>query len=232
MPSLHGDAASAVFEKLSQAAIHRADAYRLLSVGFLDPDEILAEALADGGFQSDLVECIQQLDPEGRSSRALLASIEDSITAFADGPANDLFQVLKVEYAGLFLVPPVAVSPYESAYHSYTQFPREGSAAASVLAAMRDAGVDVSRERCEPADHIASECEFMFYLCHQEAGAWWQGETDSAKLWRRREHVFMTEHLESFVLKFCQRLDEAEVEGLHSIMMDFARVVVRSKVSV
>jgi len=232
MPSLHGDAASAVFEKLSQAAIQRADAYRLLSVGFLDPDQMLAEALADGGFQSDLVESTRHLDPEGRSSRVLLASIEEMTAALAGAPANDLLHELKVEYARLFLVPPIAAPLHESAYHIYTQFPRDGSTAASVLAAMRDAGVDVSRERCEPADHIASECEFMFYLCHQEAGAWWHGDTDSAKLWRRREHMFTTEHLESFVLKFCQRLDEAEPEGFYAIMMDFARVVVRSKVSV
>lgn len=232
MPSFDGDAASSVFGKLSHGAIERADAYRLLSVGFADPRLELAAALVDGSFQADVIAAAEYLDPEGRSSKALRFSLEESNSVAATKSAEEMHHSLKVEYARLFLVPGSLVSPYESAYHDYTMFPQAGSTAAVARAALHEAGLDTRHGRPEPADHIASECEFMFYLCHEEAGAWWRGDTDEAKQWRRREHVFMTEHLESFALKFCQRLDEAEVAGFYAMMMDLTRLVIRSKVAV
>ena len=69
-----------------------------------------------------------------------------------------------------------------------------------------EAGLQVDDTFRLPPDHIALELEFMAYLCHQEARAAMEKETDRAAYAQRLQGVVLDNHLGPFAYRFGQKM--------------------------
>jgi len=178
--------------------------YQLLAAGFLHPDRELARAIVEGIFAADVADTAEALTEELElapdAARSLLTSALALAEAGLTSDAEALYHELAVEYARLFIGPPApAVSPYESVHidsePGSTALLMVGPSARAVLAAYREAGVNMADGMNEPPDHIASEFEFMYYLSVKEAAALQAGESDEAATLRAHQVAFLAAHL-------------------------------------
>lgn len=234
-------------------AAARADMYQLLAAGFLHPDRELAAALADGSFAADVADTAEMLadaleleDPAARpllgAAGALAAAGFSPAEAVAgDGaptePGADtgaeteaLYHELAVEYARLFIGPPVpAVSPYETIHvDSEPDSPAllmVGPSARAALAAYREAGVNMAEGTNEPPDHVATEFEFMYYLCAKEVAALQAADADAAA-WHTRQETFISEHLAVWVPDFAVTIEADSANSFYSAIASLTRAFV------
>ena len=214
-------AAAAAYKLLMENALLRADMYQLLAMGFLDPTRDLAAGLADGTFQNDVLATANNLvvayHVDGEVAETILGPTKELLAEEFAEDAEEVYHELAVEYTRLFIGPsqPV-VSPYESVHvDSDEDSPAllmVGPSARAVIKVYREAGLDMAEGVNEPPDHIATEIEFMYYLCRQEAGAWQASDSAEARTWRQRQRTFAAEHLGAWGIEFCGLVQEhAEV---------------------
>lgn len=229
-------AASAAFEHLAQVASLRADLYHLLSIGFFDPTRELAQDLIDGAFATDLAETvkklIESLSLNDATANALYAPVDALVAADFGSDPEALYHTLNIEYTRLFIGAPVpAVSPYESIHvDSEPDAPAllmVGPAARAVLKTYREAGLNMAEGLNEPPDHIATELEFMYYLCGKEACAWGDGNDVGAKEWRRLQHSFAAEHLAVWGIEFACQVKEATSQKFYAALSSLTQVLLR-----
>jgi len=256
-------------------AAARADMYQLLATGFLHPDRELAAALADGSFAADAADTAEMLadalELDDAAVRPLLAAsgalaavgFSGSEAATGEGSAAEsglqteaeteaLYHELAVEYARLFIGPPTpAVSPYETIHvDSEPDAPAllmVGPSARAVLAAYREAGVNMAEGTNEPPDHIATEFEFMHYLCVKEAAALQAGsgveagaeasadgdaeaaidavDTD-ATTWHQRQQTFIASHIAAWVPDFATMVESVSTHSFYPALASLARAFV------
>jgi TorA maturation chaperone TorD len=219
MNTIVEDAATSAFHKLANVAQHRSDLYRLLALAFSNPTEDNVTDLQSGA----LVENFQQsLDALGINDthygNALRDLIGFTVKHQADDPAVLLSQ-LRVEYMRMFIGPRHPVTPLYETLH------REPIAdGASPMLIVSETAVDV--ERCyreaglkrvtsESPDHLATELEFMIYLCGKEADAWLVDNNTMAKKWRRLEREFLDAHLGAWGLPLMRQVKELSAERLY-----------------
>ncbi|MBI2059955.1 MAG: molecular chaperone TorD family protein [Nitrospirae bacterium] len=93
--------------------------------------------------------------------------------------------------------------PYEGAYVD-----PEMSAALSFRLESEYAQVGVQLSVKDFPDHAATELEFMSYLCGLEARAAMEGYGDAVAGWRRREQIFLRDHLGRWFPQFARRVGE------------------------
>lgn len=196
--SLHEDIGSTADAVMARSAL-----YAEVANAFLDPNPELAQRLADGSLRAELGDLLDQI-PMAASLRASTYLALDSLATLSrEVEASNLdaaLHGLKVEFARLFLGPGrPAVSPYETLYGRRNKdtvatlmVSRE---AEGVSKSYREAGVGLSASQHEPPDHFATECEFMCFLCAQEAESAAQQDVARASEWRRRQVTFLEEHL-------------------------------------
>lgn len=210
----------------TQAAT-RADLFGLLAVAFIDPTAASAAQLADGSYLAQLDGACAELGSAWPGAAEALAPLAAAQPGFAATSAEELLHALKVEYARLFIGPSKpAVSPYATAYGARH---KEGATllmvspeALAVEAAYREAGVALAANRREPPDHFATELEFLYYLCQQEARCWAAGAEDEAALWQRRQAAFLDRHLLPWGAAFCRQVQEASHHPFYQALARFA----------
>ncbi|MEF8825387.1 MAG: molecular chaperone TorD family protein [Halapricum sp.] len=162
----------------------RVNTYRLLSEALHVPDQELLDLLEDVAADDEL---------------RVNLPVEDLV---AELPAD--LQSLRVDYAKLFVGPrELLAPPYGSVY-----LDGDGQI-------MTDSTMDVQRRYQqeslditldEPADHVAAELEFMYFLTHREVTALGNGEFETAITYVHKQHDFIQTHLGQWISAFAERV--------------------------
>jgi DMSO reductase family type II enzyme chaperone len=198
-------------------AAARAELFRLLAVGFLHPSPELASGLVDGAFQADLRACVTMLDWPVAEAERVAARLDDAKARLAARDPDAVYHELAVEYSRLFIGPgTIVVSPYESIHLDGSTEARPlvmvSRSSRAVLAAYREAGLERSRDGNEPPEHIATELEFMYFVCFREAAALAEEDETASSMWENRRVAFLSEHLQAWLPGLCRTVaDESRV---------------------
>jgi DMSO reductase family type II enzyme chaperone len=188
--------------------------WRTLALAFYDPTEEWLETLLGGAVRATLSEATRRLDSNRERFAGGLKMLREYVTKQQGRDPQDVLRELKVEYVRLFIGPGAAhAPPYESVYRdrdpSSGMAIVQGPSAASVEAAYRQHGLGRHPSHSDLPDHVATELEFMYFLCSREHEAWEKGESGTAKELRRAQHNFLEEHLARWLPEFCGRVQNA-----------------------
>lgn len=121
----------------------------------------------------------------------------------------DKLEELSLEFAGLFIGPgKIPIPPYESFYTSEKRLLMQ-EATIAVRKKYLKAGLVMKNLYSSPEDHIASEFEFMYFLCQKEAEARGKSNGEQALEWLEMQQEFLKEHLSAWIPAFCKDLEQA-----------------------
>lgn len=156
-------------EQLEQAmndSFTISDFFQLLSVSMQYPTKTLALALAEGSYREDAISILKELSCQPQD----ISPLADMLNTIEKDP-NRLFVQMRQEYTRLFNDPKKpALDIYESLFLFRRKENRKkpmlfvGPSAMDAEHCYKEANVSPRDQNKEPADHIATELEFMMYL--------------------------------------------------------------------
>lgn len=178
---------------------NREELYLLLGRLFkLEVDQPLIDKLAVLRFPQDSGN--NDLDEGFRT-------LENYLQHLGPDPINDL----AVDYARVFLgagiYEGVVAYPFESVYTSPEKLIMQ-EAWVDVVDIFRAHGLDKSSSIDFPEDHIALECEFMAYLCHQIQQTIAEGDWAAINQAIETQKSFLQNHLANWVAGFCDDIQK------------------------
>ena len=178
---------------IAQETAASADAFRLLSACYYEPDQkMLLEEDLFGQLRAALELC--------------LPDSADLADAMADSLQNAPQQDLLINYAKLFVGPDVLLAhPYGSVYLDGPKI-LMGDSTIDVIARYQDAEFAISPEFKEMPDHIAVELEFLYLLCFNEALAQTEERSVDQQDWNQRRLAFIHDHIGRWIDEFCDKL--------------------------
>lgn len=147
-------------------AEHFADLFYLLAIAFRYPSQELVQSISDGSFINNASICFHALNKE--QDNCLINKDADFL--FTELPSQVSMDDLCIEYTRLFLVPRNTLVPlYETQWRSENKTAKNhvlfiSETCMSVERFYQSSGVKCSLYVKEPADHIATECEFLMFL--------------------------------------------------------------------
>lgn len=107
---------------------------------------------------------------------------------------------LQIEFSRLFIGPfKVLASPYGSVYLEEGKA-TQGDSTFDVQKIYQEENLNVDLK--EPADHIAIELEFMYYLITNEVNAINDGDLEKANLYQSKQDLFLNRHLSQWIPEF------------------------------
>lgn len=194
-----------------QRALAASDMYQLLSRSLHLPTEEIAMGLLDGSLAEDVLTILAELNLSaaeiGKIRTKFRAAISEGITQ------EELHAEMRREYTRLFTHPQKpAVDIYESAFRYTLEGGKEKKPALFISPAALDAercykkaGLVMAKEVNEPGDHMATEMEFMMFLCLQKAKA--LQENNQEELAKREGEIqeFQRIHLQKWAKDFFNR---------------------------
>jgi TorA maturation chaperone TorD len=168
--------------------------------------------------------------PEQRLLDSLDRQLND-LSSFLDLPLpSDLLQTpklidLEIAYTGLFInsLGGAAAPPYGSVYLE-TAAQLMGASCLQVAESYRREGLNLAAS-AEPADFLATELEFLYYLVDAESAAETKGDTSSAAGWKQKQAIFCRELLHPWLPIFCQRIQQKA--GGHPLYCWAAEVLIQ-----
>lgn len=165
----------------------RAEIYKLLAGCYHPPDEALS------GKIMILDEKMELICPRAR---------QDIDWNDAEILKTNHTEVLKVEYARLFVGPyTVPAPPYGSVYLE-TERRMMGDSTMDVVNRYREAGLEMAKDFKEAPDHITVELEFMHYLISRTIAVFTKNEPDALKTLFDQQLSFLKYHLCAWVHEF------------------------------
>lgn len=200
--------------------LHKATLYELLALGLRLPTKELAEVLSNGEF----ADALQELAELNELTFEDEAALYESLAAYQDKDADALFHELRIEYTHLFVgAPEPAVSPYAGVWWAREVgvepllFVNKESMAVERF--MRSCGVGQPEGTNEPLDHIASELEFLQYLCMLRAGAALPEELpEDFALPEQAYEEFFEKHLANWIKKLAAAIAEKARMPFYRVM--------------
>ncbi|NMA69831.1 MAG: molecular chaperone TorD family protein [Desulfitobacterium sp.] len=187
------------------------DFYQLLSISLRLPDNDLAKGMLDGSYGQDAVNILEELhcnEEEIAQVKKLfeqLATDKDKVTPY-------LIEMRR-EYTRLFDDPKKpALGIYETVFLHNPEEEKEGvmlfmsPAALDAERCYKEAGVGLVKETAEPADHMATELEFMMYLYGKKGQALQKGNEEELDLLKKQINEFKELHLHKWALDFFKKL--------------------------
>lgn len=210
------------WELLRETANRRALGWRRLAEAFYLPNGEWVAALLAGQVEKDLVHAVAWLDSDRELFDEPLASLRHFCEAQTGLQVAAVQEGLEVEYARLFIGPAqdLPTQPYESVWlDSDSQSGLHlfgGASTMAVEAVYAQYGLVRAASHHDLADHIATEQEFLCYLCEREAEAWSNGDSKSAKELRAAEQEFLVAHLGKFGPQFCAAVIQAAPDGAYA----------------
>jgi TorA maturation chaperone TorD len=202
------------YQILSRVARQRSEVYQCLSIGFYPPDADLHKSLEAGAFVERLYDATQWL---GEDQSLFKPSLQTMRTCQSLELAH-----LDAAYTQLFVNSLERVSPRESTYRwrDITQLGSLQAEVRSILAEQYNhfglsplAGME---------DHLAVELEFLSYLCSQEGLFWEEKSSTIAREYRRREKVFLDDHLGRWLPEFSRRISELAGPSFYHSLASFS----------
>lgn len=130
--------------------------------------------------------------------------------------AGTSVEELHMDYEGLFRVPGSQfVRPYESAYRTSLGEHAAKSRPVMNLSVTREVNAIYEREGLETApgfdesaDHLATELEFMSYLCKVRASHLVEGNREAARLYEEKQNAFLQGHLACWAEACLEEVEE------------------------
>jgi TorA maturation chaperone TorD len=202
------------YQILSRVAKQRSEVYQCLSIGFYPPDADFQKSLETGAFVERLYNATQWLGEDQ-------CLFEPSIQSMRTYRSLELAH-LDAGYAQLFVKSLERVSPRESTYRwrDITHLESLQAEIRSVLTEQYNqfgltplAGME---------DHLAVELEFLSYLCSQEGLFWEEKSSTNAREYRRREKLFLDDHLGRWLPEFCRRISELAGPSFYHSLASFS----------
>ena len=214
------------WDRLGEAADRRALAWRRLSQAFYSPEAGWIEELLAGSVESDLRLATSWLDSDQELYTKSLGALHRFVDLHQECGAPAVLEELAVDHARLFVGPEEPPAPpYESVWMDIDPMSGKpiinGPSTTAVEAAYRELGLFQSPDHHDLPDHVATEAEFLCYLCEREAAAWGAGEADQAKELRAVQQRFITAHLGRFAREFCNAVDTAGHETCYAVFASF-----------
>lgn len=213
-----------IIEDLREAATRRAAGWRCFSLGFHEP----TQDVLDDGYLVALDEAVNWTETGRERFRGGWdAMVEFHSSAGGKKDQATLLAELEAEYVRLFKGTEAGLTPpYESQYRERAadaESPLEpGSVVKAVRGFYQEGGWPSAPSPDEPPDHVATECEFMHYLCRQEADAWRNGDAAKAREYRLLEHRFLDEQLSRWLLDLCSDIQATSHSRFYWGLADFA----------
>lgn len=210
-----------------QHAVAASDMYQLLSRFLHLPTEEIAVGILEGSLTNDVREIFKELGVY--DSR--IEEINSRLQALQGKTAekNEYLSALRQEYTRLFTHPR---KPVIDIYETFFLFQPEDSgqdkptlfispAALDAERRYKQAGLVRAKEFNEPADHIATELEFMAYLYWQLAKA--LQEDNRKEITQRKEQIkeFAKYHLQKWAMDFftrCTSDSQTEVYQIYGLI--------------
>lgn len=185
--------ATDVRARLAATAASRAHVYGILFAVFCEPDDNVYAALADGSLVADLSAAVAWLGADADVYARGLAMVRE-VTAIGCTLTD-----LKVEFARLFTGPGLPVVGRFASQYLDEPGPGGvgrlgGQATEAAVTAYQAEGLAPRSTLREPADDIATELEFLAWLCSREQQEWASGSTDEARRLRRAVDDFVRQH--------------------------------------
>jgi len=212
------DAAVTAFQKLADVAQYRSDVYRLLALGFSNPTSDFVTDLQNGALVDNLRRCLDAVGLSQTHYGSALVGLTGIAAEYRTYDPRTLLTQLRVEYMRLFVGPKNPVTPiYETLHREQSGNGQAmlivSQTALAVEKAYHEAGVHLTSH--DSPDHLATELEFLVYLCEKEAIAWETANNTMAKKWRRIERDFLDDHLGTWSLVLCRQAREATNEPFY-----------------
>lgn len=192
------------------------DFYQLLSLSLQWPTQELAEALLQGSYQSDALNILEELGCNRDDILQALDSLEE-LKQF-EGGTEKLLEQMRQDYTRLFNHP---VQPVIGIYQSMFTDSQNGSRSDQILFmnpvalhaenCYKEAGVRLTNTSKEPADHMATELEFMMYLYGKKGAALKEGNQQSLEKIEKSIEEFEKLHLLKWAHRFFSRLESESV---------------------
>lgn len=185
----------------------KADAYRMLSACYYEPEEAFLEEDIFG----QLEQALSVLDPERAADAQTMG------TCFRETTREDL----RIDYTRLFLGPfNIRSKPYGSVYLDGGNVVM-GDSTMAVLALYREGGFQVAEAFAEMPDHVAVELEFL-YLLHTRLSNG-HTETDEREHIAALEQSFLSEHLGRWITPFTQAVRDGAGTDFYRKLADLTR---------
>lgn len=194
-------------EKDRQKAFATSDFYQLLSLSLRLPTAELVDALLDGSYRQDGINILEELSC-GEEDIVLVGEALNKSKG-AKGNAAELLSEMRREYTRLFDDPKQpALNIYETLFLHNPEKDNQGvmlfmsPAALDAERCYQEAGVSLVSQSAEPADHMATELEFMMYLYGKKGKA--LQEQGNEELEKIEQHIqqFNEMHLKKWCLEF------------------------------
>ncbi|MEG0070944.1 MAG: molecular chaperone TorD family protein [Raoultibacter sp.] len=177
-------------QELQDVMDDRMFAYRFLAQAFrAAPTTSFLQALKDSDMVDD-------------------ALLGDFIVSLRTADLEALKTDLGAEYARVLLnMSAHPVPPFESVYSSPEKLLMQ-DARDEVVAAYQSEGLGVVEDFREPEDHVATEFEFMAYLCEKASAALATGDEQAVVHYQKAQCDFFQHHLASWVPAFCDDFEK------------------------
>jgi len=218
------------FSKEVMHVLAISDFYQLLAISLRLPDHDLAQGMLDGSYGQDAVNILQELycDEEkiaevkklfAKLSLNAKLSSNDELSLSKDKVTSFLIEMRR-EYTRLFDNPKnPALSIYETVFLHDPEEEKEelmlfmSPAALDAERCYKEAGVSLVKQSSEPADHMATELEFMMYLYAKKGQVLQEGNEEAFNLINKQIKEFHKLHLNKWALDFFKKL-QAEAKLL------------------
>lgn len=198
------------------------DFYQLLSLSLRLPTTDLAEALLDGSYRQDGLNILEELSCNHEDSLRVGEAL-DALRG-AKGDVTPFLIEMRREYTRLFDDPKQpALNIYETLFLQDPE-DKQGAmlfmspAALDAERCYKEAGVSLVKQSAEPADHMATELEFLMYLYAKKGKALKEENTEELEKIERQIQQFQEMHLNKWVLEFFDNLQtqskSASYQGL------------------
>jgi TorA maturation chaperone TorD len=158
---------------------------------------------------------------------------EKAVTELKKGidKAGTFVKEVHMDYEGLFRVPGNQfVHPYESAYRTSLGENATKNRPVMNLSLRREVtaiyeyeGLEMAPGFDETADHLATELEFMSYLCGVRAAHLGERNQEAARLYEEKQNAFLLEHLACWVDPCLKKVEENASTPFYRTFAGFLR---------
>lgn len=189
----------------------KADICELLAISLRNPDINLVEGLLSGSYLYDASDLLAEIGTESVEINQMSQKIGQYLS---EEEESSLLSKLRQEYTRLFSDPQKpAVEIYETTFRYHKDGQGDTKPALFISEAALDAerqykaaGLILTTSVREPADHLATEFEFMMYLYTQKAIAIQQGDEEQQSIREKQIKEFTETHLSRWLSDFANTL--------------------------
>ncbi|SDG12075.1 TorD/DmsD family molecular chaperone [Desulfosporosinus hippei] len=214
-------------EQKVKEACATSDFFQLLSISLRLPTTELAEALLDGSYRQDGVNILEELSCS-KKDLLLVSEALDTLKGSKEGLTPLLIEMRR-EYTRLFDDPKQpALNIYETLFLHNPQDSQGAMlfmspTALDVERCYREAGVSLVRQSAEPADHMATELEFMMYLYGKKGQALKEENNEALKKIEQQIQQFEGMHLKKWCVEFFNGLNTETTSTSYQALAKLAK---------